>query len=1020
MPEMHDDEHVQRAQAILKGHGEAYVLERLKLMIYNASNNFTGFRMSRGGDDDWKAVVSMLREGGILDIKLDISTTQDETLLAFFETLFKQAIHRANSTNEISYESGMEVLKWLSKSGIDLDQQTCFSRIPLQFCLDYGGGNLNVLRLLLESGANPSLVKLDGCRLSRARLHGSGYYMKARFLFERGAVADSLDELLHMALLNRDLEFVSTLISRHNADPASILEPVDPHTAILYEESALCVAAGIGIRGVNFVLDNLRLRYPSIPPPTFITPDAYIAAAYLGSEDVTRLFLELNPATLCANGHGITALHVAAENGHYVVCQLLLPRLSGAAFPQQYPTPLHLAIRKANREVAQLFIENGVDVNSKGTGIISKYMEYWEEPRTPLQEAIQYSYSFSCISDLLSAGADYSGVGIYEAAKSGNDQLIFLVLTASTDPNTKDDGSAITLQRILRADHEYVLDHPKFKALARSLLDTEVQLLGGEIVGAIRRGWWDIITSLTANRSLIDTDIYGRTTIEEAIMSVSCRPKFMDDVFEAYRYSYEPGSLCAAVWDKNLLFVKRLLASRPENMSPNILESTALGLAAALGLPAIVKELLAVLPMTPALIPLYPENCKEMRTAGKNMLKDQKNVMFWNWKLENNLATGSLLALAALTPSPELFNSLLEHGYRSDSLTWLACAGLETVEMLELLLKHGQHISRDATGVHQNIHVLNPLNIAIVSPMAQQRIKLLLRAGVDVKTSSQNGEYISYTPLHLAIKEGRADVISELLKAGADVNASSTTNFGESFTPLQLAVKNGDADMIINLLKAGADVNASPGEEFGATALQFAAINGHIGLAKHLLELGALANAPRSPFRGRTALEGAAEHGRLDMVRFLLEKGALIHNTGRRQYVRAVGFAIKERHLVVAEMLKVHGDWGDSDQQILENDYGGDDLDKGDRVWEDDIGQMPQTDEDREIGDLTEEVDSPGNAINIVERDGAASESPEDRFPDAPMAVVGVVEDSNASGDDDVASAVHSWLNGELAHSTPT
>ncbi|RYO90003.1 hypothetical protein DL764_008516 [Monosporascus ibericus] len=131
------------------------------------------------------------------------------------------------------------------------------------------------------------------------------------------------------------------------------------------------------------------------------------------------------------------------------------------------------------------------------------------------------------------------------------------------------------------------------------------------------------------------------------------------------------------------------------------------------------------------------------------------------------------------------------------------------------------------------------------------------------------------------------------------------------------AVERGNLQIIRLLLDVGAAVNAPPSRWFGATALQLAAIKGYIGIARLLISLGANVNAPGAKYGGRTALEGAAEHGRLDLIQLLLEEGALIEGTGRNQFIRADGYALKQNRQVLANLLKSRGGWSEIDEYAL-------------------------------------------------------------------------------------------------------
>lgn len=108
-------------------------------------------------------------------------------------------------------------------------------------------------------------------------------------------------------------------------------------------------------------------------------------------------------------------------------------------------------------------------------------------------------------------------------------------------------------------------------------------------------------------------------------------------------------------------------------------------------------------------------------------------------------------------------------------------------------------------------------------------VELLLgRDGVDVDAAQADG----LTPLHLAVRHNREEVVRSLLAAGANVDA--TDRWGA--TPLHEAAEQGRLALARRLLVAGADaslglVEAVGGHAQGATASQVAASRGFASLA---------------------------------------------------------------------------------------------------------------------------------------------------------------------------------------------
>jgi Ankyrin repeats (3 copies)/Ankyrin repeats (many copies) len=134
-----------------------------------------------------------------------------------------------------------------------------------------------------------------------------------------------------------------------------------------------------------------------------------------------------------------------------------------------------------------------------------------------------------------------------------------------------------------------------------------------------------------------------------------------------------------------------------------------------------------------------------------------------------------------------------------------------------------------------------------------------------------------WTPLHLAVAAGRAEMVGVLLEAGADPAAATE----DGRTPLQLALLRSPG-LVGDLRDGGAaldapsaawldDVDALTGAlDDGTPAtgelLSWAAAGGASAAARLLLERGADADGG--------ALHAAARHGRLELVRLLLGAGA--------------------------------------------------------------------------------------------------------------------------------------------------
>ncbi|CAM1505162.1 Fc.00g107990.m01.CDS01 [Cosmosporella sp. VM-42] len=402
--------------------------------------------------------------------------------------------------------------------------------------------------------------------------------------------------------------------------------------------------------------------------------------------------------------------------------------------------------------------------------------------------------------------------------------------------------------------------------MAKLLLGKGAILCGGEAILGIAAGVWELVVLLSSHdRNPMETDRSGMTALEAAILSGD--PDGIRFMLEKYPTIYDARALRAALRTGRKEVANLLLTNRPAHAQVNVLEATAVALAARSEDMGLLRMLLAYIPCSDiALLPLRVDR------AGEVYETEERD--FW---LNDGCVTESPVAAAAMDSNIDALCELLKHGYQSDRLTWVIPATKNGLSTMRILVDHNQRLSDQ----HRVLRIQNTLIVSI--------------------------------------RQHNEEALLLLLKAGADVNEHDL-RLGHSRSPLQLAVELGNLNIIDCLLKGGADVNLPPTFYGGGTALQLAAIKGHLGIAKHLLDLGAQVNAPGAHEHGRTALEGAAEHGRLDMLGLLLYYGALTTGIGRLQYLRSVKLAAREGHYVVELLLRGLRDWSEEDCRLFKEE----------------------------------------------------------------------------------------------------
>jgi ankyrin repeat protein len=120
------------------------------------------------------------------------------------------------------------------------------------------------------------------------------------------------------------------------------------------------------------------------------------------------------------------------------------------------------------------------------------------------------------------------------------------------------------------------------------------------------------------------------------------------------------------------------------------------------------------------------------------------------------------------------------------------------------------------------------------------KLKNLLSANTNLVNARRERD--SATPLHLAVLNGRLEVVKYLINLGADVNAKTA----KDKTPLHMAASNTGPQfpgkqMAEALIAAGAKIDL-PAED-GLTALHYAAQNNAVEVADLLIQKGADVNA---------------------------------------------------------------------------------------------------------------------------------------------------------------------------------
>jgi ankyrin repeat protein len=176
-------------------------------------------------------------------------------------------------------------------------------------------------------------------------------------------------------------------------------------------------------------------------------------AAQNGHKDVAELLLANHADVNAKTGEGGTPLQLAAKNGHKDVAELLLTNKAEVDGKNNYGlTPLHHAAYNGHKDVVELLLAKGADVNA-GRNVRA----------TPLHLAAKNGHKD--VAELLLANKAYINakdkVGqtpLHYAAKNGHRDVVELLLACKADVNNEDDDGATPLHYAVENGHKSVIE----------------------------------------------------------------------------------------------------------------------------------------------------------------------------------------------------------------------------------------------------------------------------------------------------------------------------------------------------------------------------------------------------------------------------------------------------------------------------------------------------------------------------------------------------------------------------------
>lgn len=974
MPELYPDELMNRSQILLSKQ-ECFLPELLRTTIYHLSNNIELPGLL------WDETIEFLHQCGLPSLQLKLRSINDKTMLGFADTLF-QRLFRGGSFWRRNDVLALDTLKWLLSCGYDPNTRIQYfpgygirSGTPIQAAAAWR--SLGFTQALLDAGAKVDLLLGQETRSplelaipspNDTDVSIASSAKQIIWLLLRHGASAYLDEGLHYAITLPDSQLAAEFVNRGANLRAEVSsEPPGPFITVA-RRTALCVAAAQGRDQTKVVLGLLKSRHPFALVASVVTTDVLIAAASTGDQGLFYSLFQLNPNAVLPSAEGLEVLKEVVSKGWLDTTRLLLNMRGSYNCDEKETSLLHMASYHGHEHIMRFLIEGGANVNAvSATYLYHRPSCYYKDRYddcpalvTPLQLVIHYGFKRSCIDLLLRSGARVTCEELIPAVEALDVEMVKAVLAAGGDANSHSSKYPwmSVLDIALLKTHDCCTRDPNHRErrdgfpVIMLLFEYGARLVGDEVALAARRGNADLLNILLRKGgSMTDADEDGVTAIEQAIVSLKYNE--IQDLIQQHLASYNSGVLCAAVLKGMSSLVQQLVLLRDKHAPTDILESTAIGIAANMGNMQVLQELLKYLPLGD--LAILPSMLDPVHSECYSFKIDPESYNFF-WR-DEDILMGSPLTLAALggPRSASAMEELIRNECEPDMLTWAVSSFRPKNSVLvTLLLEHQKRLDNCITPPDLPFH--NPL-LGPINRHDNELVRSLLDAGAEVNFHMDASKHditplvcadmwedhyafvrlesrfegleddlglIEFygSPLKVAIESENLDITQCLLQAGAKADQHDLElTFGHS--PLQLAAISGNLDIFEHILEAGPKVNCPDGFWRGVTALQLAAQHGHLGLVKQLLDLGVDANATVGPGVKNTALGGAAKHGRIDILELLLHHGTWTTERGWRQYIQAVALATFHGRTGARRLLRDRHEWTDEDESQLARELGG-------------------------------------------------------------------------------------------------
>nr|XP_042905260.1 uncharacterized protein LOC107454385 [Parasteatoda tepidariorum] len=695
-----------------------------------------------------------------------------------------------------SYFGRCDIIELLITKGVCVSETDKQGRKPLHYAAEKG--HLEIVKILIRNGANASA---GGGGIGSKYCHFASRFGRRNileFFFSEGGDANETDEigwtLLHYAAVNNDVDIVEYLVDNganiHAEQFATGMKPM--HIASEY--------------GCEKVVDYFLLKGAGVDTTNKFCNTSLHLAASEGKLETVEVLLKHKANIHAADEDGNQAIHLSSKYGHRDVLNFLLHSGSNVqAVGENFCTPLHFAALNGHLNLIHDLIENGANINAK-----NKYGE------SSLHLAVK-SGNVNAVEYFLTLGLkinarddDYGWTPLHYASRCGHIGVIELLINNGADVNGRSNGGEKPIHVAANNGHTQTVEFYINKGCDVNELNTKYHWTC--LHYASREGFLEMVQYLFDKHADIHVEcsdygkaihiaaIIGQTEIIEFFISIGM------SIEEPSSKKWTP--LHWASKGGKLETIEYLVQNKVNIFAKTYENYSVLHLAAKHGHKNVIEYFLNLG------LDFNERNKKgwqPLHYAARKGAVDIVSLLVEKGADYDEMfgRVAKPLHVAAQNGHVEVIKTFIELGQDPNSFepgnnTPLHKAAEKgTISVINFLVEKGA-----------DSHIINskgekPIHIA-ARHGNKEVVDLFLNMGISVDEKSKD----DWTPMHYSITYHQLELVKYLVNREAKPSLDIKNIEGE--TPLHLAYKNKRTDIMIMLLEAGAnpDIKDNGGRTF--------------------------------------------------------------------------------------------------------------------------------------------------------------------------------------------------------------